>query len=469
MTNYLDPRNWCPVTDTDAYKVSMLHQYNPDAKKLFAYVESRGGYDESVFFGLQMFLRKLAETPITEEMVDQGEFFWRSQGMPFERDPWLDIAHQYDGKLPVLIKSVPEGMIVPAHNVLTTIQTLDQSMPWLHTWMETALLRSIWFPATVATISREAKKYIKRFLMETADDELIEALLWWKLHDFGSRGVSTYEGAYTGGVGHLVNFMGTDTSVAALAAHTFYDAPLAGLSGSIPASEHSTITSWGRDGEIDAYRNMVNLFGKTPGAVFACVSDSYDIFNATRNIWAKNLLKIVAEAGSCAVIRPDSGDPLVIPLKVIEILGEELGYTINSKGYKVLPPYVRVIQGDGITIETIPLILQAIKDAGWSTENITFGMGGGLLQQCNRDTLKFAMKSSAFQDDAGTWYGFKKEPITDSGKNSKAGYLDLYRDSTGNLYTSDLQHSGGLLVDRYAVGELRNESTFDQVRARAAV
>ena len=66
-----------------------------------------------------------------------------------------------------------------------------------------------------------------------------------------------------------------------------------------------------------------------------------------------------------------------------------------------------------------PASLDALEDRGWSAENLAFGMGAGLLQKVNRDTLRFAMKANARQDKDGAWHGIHKAPKTDPGKASK--------------------------------------------------
>jgi nicotinamide phosphoribosyltransferase len=262
-------------------------------------------------------------------------------------------------------------------------------------------------------------------LRKTADNP--ETEIAFKLHDFGARGVSSGESAELGGMAHLVNFMGTDTVEGLISAVRYYDADYKATGFSIPAAEHSTITSWGKASEYDAYNNMVEQYA-APGKIFAVVSDSYDIFNAVENIWiGRGLLKKVKERGATVVIRPDSGDPTLVPVQIINLLCDKYGYTINSKGFKVLPNEVRVIQGDGITPETLEVILHNLEVCGLSASNIAFGMGGGLLQMVNRDTYKFAMKCSAAKVD-GEWVDVFKEPITDNGKRSKRGRLTLVHD-----------------------------------------
>ena len=245
---------------------------------------------------------------------------------------------------------------------------------------------------------------------------------------------------------------------------------------SIPASEHSTITSWGRENEEEAYKNMLEVYGGD-GKVLACVSDSYDIYNACENIWGGTLKQKVIDSGATLVIRPDSGDPKTVVLKVLEILGSKFGITKNSKGFKVLK-YVRVIQGDGVNLDSIEEILKAMKAAKWSTENIAFGMGGALLQQHNRDTQRFAMKCSWIVAD-GKEIEVRKEPITDKVKNSKSGRLDLIRKvingahgsivvyETVKLEKGQDHHPDTVMKEIFLNGEILFTQILDEVRELA--
>ncbi len=151
---------------------------------------------------------------------------------------------------------------------MVQVENTDERMPWLTTWVETALLRSVWYPSTVATLSFKCKEILYRGLLETSEDPAGQ--IPFKLHDFGARGVSSAESAALGGMAHLVNFSGTDTMEALEAAMAWYGADVAGFS--IPAAEHSTMTSWGREREVDAYRNMLVQFGR-PNALVAVVSE----------------------------------------------------------------------------------------------------------------------------------------------------------------------------------------------------
>jgi nicotinamide phosphoribosyltransferase len=173
------------------------------------------------------------------------------------------------------------------------------------------------------------------------------------------------------------------------------------------------------------------------------------------------------------VIRPDSGDPETVCLKLVKILHKKFGAVLNSKGFFVLNN-VRLIQGDGINERTIRNILGSFAVHGYSADNIAFGMGGALLQQVDRDTQKFAMKCSSVQIN-GEWQDVMKDPITDSGKKSKAGRVTLW--SSGKDFQSAVSQPKAwtdqgmswteALVPVYWNGNLHREYTFEEVRANA--
>ena len=455
------------ILNTDSYKVSMFKQDPAGTTGVYSYIESRGGrYDETVFFGLQAFIKEYLLDPITQADIDIADEILTAHGEPFNREGWEYILRVHNGYLPVVIKAVPEGTVVPVKNVLATIENTDPECFWLTTWLETSLLRAIWYPTTVSTQSKSIKKVILEALEKTGDPTTID----FKLHDFGARGVSSMESAGLGGAAHLVNFMGTDTLSGILVARQYYNAGIAGFS--IPAAEHSTITSWGRDNEVKAYDNMLTQFAK-PGSILAVVSDSYDIFNAASKLWGEELKQKVIDSGATVVIRPDSGDPDVVCRKLVGILGEKFGYTINAKGFKVLNN-VRLMQGDGINEHTVRMILGSFAAYGWSADNIAFGMGGALLQIVDRDTQKFAMKCSSALVN-GTWVDVQKDPITDSGKKSKAGRVTLW-ESGGEFVSSVTRPThwtdrgtawAEALVEVYRDGKLTREISFDEVRANS--
>ena len=456
------------ILATDSYKQSHFLQYPPEARIISAYAEARPNKcaEEILFFGLQAYLIDYLAKPITAADIEEAEAICAAHGVPFNRVGWDAILGQHRGYLPLEIRALPEGMIVPVGVPVMQVENTDPSMPWLTTFIETALLRALWYPTTVATVSRQVKLVVREALQRTSDDW--RGQLPFKLHDFGARGVSSGESAALGGMAHLVNFAGTDTIEGLLAARRYYGATMPGFS--IPAAEHSTMTSWGRDREEAAYANILDRF-EGDGTLVAVVSDSYDLDNAVANIWGGSLKEKVLRHRGTLIIRPDSGDPVETPVRTLKTLWDAFGGTVNGKGFRLLDPHVRVIQGDGMTLDSIARLTARLIEEGFGIDNIAFGMGGGLLQHANRDTLGFAMKANALQDDQGVWHDIAKRPATDMAKASKAGrQATIMRDGKLVAARQDAIDSvENLLVPVWRNGELLVCHDFEQIRERAAV
>jgi len=453
------------VLGSDSYKFSHDVQYPPHVTRVHSYLESRGGsYPATLFAGLQPLLKKYFVGPVvTKEKIEEardiiGAHFGNTK--TFNEEMWNHILNTWGGHLPLTIKAVPEGSLIPTRNILVSVVNNDDKCRALTNFIETKLMH-VWYPITVATRSYFLKKLILAALEETGDPSLID----FKLHDFGYRGVSSEESAAFGGAGHLVNFKGTDTMAAVLLCREYYNEPMAGFS--IPASEHSTITSWGLENEFQAFYNMLKQY---PTGLVACVSDSRDIFKACRDGWGGLLREMVLSRDGTLVVRPDSGDPLVVLPAVMEILGNAFGTSINSKGYKVLNPHIRVIQGDGVTAESLPGMLDILKKNHWSIDNIAFGSGGGLLQIMNRDTLSMAFKCSAvFDKIRNEWVDVYKDPITDPHKLSKRGRMVLSKN--GHYFSTERwteeREANDFMRTVFKNGELLIDDSLATIRQRA--
>ena len=454
------------ILDVDSYKVTHFNQYPQNTKKLYAYIEARNlNSEELIFFGLQAFVKKYLLNPITQDDIDEAEKFLLSHIGVFNRDDWEYILNQHGGFLPIEIKSLDEGTVTNKKIPLLDITNTDEKVPWLVTYIETALLRSLWYPSSVATISREIKKIIFRYLDDTCtnfDDQLP-----FKLHDFGARGVSSYESSRIGGAAHLLNFLGSDTVEGAMFLKDYYDGT--DISYSIPASEHSTITAWGKDNENKAHENIINQF-LLEGKVIASVIDSYDTFETASKTISSELKEKIINSKGTLVVRPDSGK---LPDTIIELLNtlsseENFGYTLNSKGYKELPSYIRVIQGDGVDKNSIEDILISMKENNYSAANITFGMGGALLQKLDRDTYSFAMKVSAIHD-GNTWKDVYKEPSNDKTKNSRRGRFAIVQNDELEVVDLEILNQTNLLKTRYKDGKLYNETDLKVIRNKVEI
>ncbi|ELT87741.1 hypothetical protein CAPTEDRAFT_162451 [Capitella teleta] len=453
---------------TDSYKVTHHLQYPPNTTHVYSYFESRGGkFPSTIFFGLQYIIKRwLLGQVVTDEKIEEATAVYQ---MHFGKDVfnakgWKYILEKHGGHLPIRIRAVPEGSLVPYKNVLFTVENTDPECFWLTNYLETLMVQA-WYPMTVATNSYYQKEIIARYLNDTADDLMG---LPFKLHDFGFRGASSVESAGIGGCSHLVNFAGTDTIAGIMTARKYYACEMAGVS--IPAAEHSTITTWGQDGELDAFRNMLTQFPTGPIAV---VSDSYNIWEACEKVWGEQLKDLIVERGEnggVLVVRPDSGDPPEVVVKVLNILGSSFGSSVNSKGFRMLPPCIRVIQGDGISYETLDEILCNMKKNKWSADNLVFGSGGALLQKVNRDTQKCAYKCS-YAIVNGKGVNVFKQPITDLGKKSKKGRLMLEKDDGG--YTTVEEGKGNpqkdVMVTVFENGKLLKDFTLADIRQRAEI
>jgi len=459
----------------DAYKYAHHKLYYPGTTQIYSYLESRGGmFNETVFFGLQYFLKEYLQGPaFTQQDLDEADgclqqVFGRDD--VFNKSKFQYILDKYNGHLPVKIKAVAEGTAVPTSNVLMTIENTDPECYWLTNFLET-LLMQVWYPCTVATLSNQIRKVITRFYKETATDGA-EAGIDFVLNDFGFRGVGSVESAKIGGAAHLINFSGSDNLAGSGMAINYYNAQkVYGLS--IPATEHSICTLLGREGELEIFKHVIRSF---PTGTIACVSDSYNIFKACEEYWGTELRDEILNRKGTLVIRPDSGDPIMTLLAIFEILFSKFGFTTNAKGYKVLPPQVRVIQGDGVNYEAIISIYEALKSNGISAENLVLGMGGALLQKVDRDTQKFALKCSSAIIN-GREVAVEKNPtemdaqghITPSFKKSKGGRLKLVK--INGIFKTVNEHEYPELRDGlrtvFENGELIDPITFEQVRINA--
>ncbi|KAM9650871.1 nicotinamide phosphoribosyltransferase isoform 3-T3 [Trichechus inunguis] len=413
---------------TDSYKVTHYKQYPPNTSKVYSYFECREKktenakvrkvkYEETVFYGLQYILNKyLKGKVVTKEKIQEAKEVYKEhfQDDVFNEKGWNYILEKYDGHLPIEIKAVPEGSVIPRGNVLFTVENTDPECYWLTNWIETAGI---------------------------------------------------------GASAHLVNFKGTDTVAGIALIKKYYGTkdPVPGYS--VPAAEHSTITAWGKDHEKDAFEHIVTQFSSVPVSV---VSDSYDIYNACEKIWGEDLRQLIVSRSTEAplIIRPDSGNPLDTVLKVLDILGKKFPVTENSEGYKLLPPYLRVIQGDGVDINTLQEIVEGMKKKKWSIENVSFGSGGALLQKLTRDLLNCSFKCSYVVTN-GLGINVFKDPVADPNKRSKKGRLSLHRTPAGNFVTleegkGDLEEYGhDLLHTVFKNGKVTKSYSFDEVRENA--
>jgi nicotinamide phosphoribosyltransferase len=449
------------ILDTDSYKLSHFAGYPADAEIVYSYAESRGGrYDELVFLGLQAFLMKYLSVPITQDNIEEAELFAKMHGEPFNREGWEHILNVHDGYLPLLIKAVPEGTVIPPHHIMASVENTDPKLPWLTSYIETALIR-MWYPITVASRIHKMKKRIKPYYDRTSD----EGFMGFSILDFSSRGVSSFESSQIGGLGHLASFSGSDNIPAVLFARKYYGAEMAALS--VPATEHSIMTAFGQDNELESFKYLIEHM-MPYGGILSVVSDTWNVYEAARK-WASLAGHVRAKKGTL-VVRPDSGDFREVLPTVLRILHQGFGYTTNKKGFHVLND-VKVLQGDGITEDTAHIPFEIAEDMGISADSIMTGSGGGLMSHdIDRDTSKFAFKASHVIRN-GVGMDIAKNPITDPGKRSKMGRLALVGEDfdhyeTVNIADSIMHEMFDILEPVYLNGKIVRYQTLDDIRQR---
>lgn len=429
-------------------------------------------YPNVINFGLQKLLLTLENTIITEGHVRSVSTLY-SQGIgDFDTEAWLYVARELKGIMPIRIYALPEGVEVPAGVPLFTMESTDAKFARVLGYLET-FMSHLWYPMTVATHSREVKKIIKTYtnLTSTNADS-------WKfmLHDFGCRGVSSMATAAIGGAAHLVNFFGSDTVPGLQFIYDYY-----GCSSmpafSVNATEHSIMTSKALEGQYVVIEKLLRKF--TEG-VLSIVIDSYDQYAVTNALSdAAMLLPLVKARNGKVVLRPDSGEPVVVIEKLFEILGKNLEAEIitNQKGFKLLPPYIGIIYGDGLNPAKIEELLKKATQLGWAADNLVFGMGGGLLQKIDRDTCRFAWKCCALQTADGVWRDVYKDPCdgkgTSESKASLRGRQKVVKIEGKYVVVREddptYAHLDNELKLVYDNGDVVKTFTFEEVRANADV
>lgn len=472
----------------DSYKFAHPFAYRPGITGMTSYGEAR--VDKNVVivpFGMQIYVKRYLTQQITLADIDIAERFAELHfgRKLFARKSWEKVVTEYNGYLPLIIRTVREGTPIRGGMPVYSVTALGEDYFWMSSAFETMLQRAIWYPTTIASLDYDIKKVMKQFYIDTGADL---ALLPFALHDFGARGVTCAEQAEIGGAAHCVNFMGSDTVEGILAANFFYKETMAAFSAY--ATEHSVQCSFGSGAEDQVEYISHQLRNAPEGSIISIVLDGFDVEREATACCTILKDEIIASKAK-VVFRPDSGDMMVWVPKLLRIQEKAFGYTKNSKGFRKIN-YVGLIQGDGVDHLAIKSLLGLLISYGWAADNVIFGSGGALLQKVNRDTFKFAQKASAIcfhtwidQDDASygdeedmvdIWIGISKDPITDPGKKSKEGMMTLVRNKlTGEYSAARLDQNkldeqfedAHVLV--YHTGKLYNETTLVEVRARCAI
>lgn len=481
----------------DFYKVSHREQYPKGTEVVYSTWtprESRiDGVKEVVAFGFQGFIKKYLIEYFDKHFFGRPRRIVRDE---YERllkhtlgvaNPNSDhVMALYDlGYLPIRIKAVPEGTMVPIRVPMLTIENTnpagDVFFYWLTNYLETLMSCSLWQPATSATLANEYRRILEDYAEATVGDI---SCVQFQGHDFSMRGMGGLEASAASGAGHLLSFVGTDTIPAICYMEEYYNADVTkGLVGtSIPATEHSVMCAHGQD-ELSSYRYLINEV--YPNGFVSIVSDTWDLWKVLDEVIRQLKDDIMARDGR-VVVRPDSGDPVKIicgdpesdnPLArkgVIEVLWDIFGGTMSDKGYKMLDSHIGAIYGDAITLERCREICEQLKQKGFASSNMVYGIGSFTYQHKTRDTFGFALKSTYVEID-GEGKNIFKDPATDEKKikKSQVGRVVVVDTNEGlqvmdNMADQDLERYAGINMLRtiFEDGTLLVDDTLDEIRYR---
>ena len=461
-----------PVLLCDSYKVSHPSQYSPSLKYNFAYLGPRGGhFSHTLSFGLQAFLSKLNEYFSSENFNEETLEYARNKLIAHLGqneamvnkyiDGWRYVLEHHHGKLPIRIQALPEGSLSPASHPVLTVENTDPNCAWLVGWMETIIQRQ-WYPNAVATHSASIKNVLAHYLLKTTGS--LEGLEF-KLHDFGARASTSQESAAIASAAHLIHFMGTDTLASFDFLEKHYD-QVEAPGFSVPATEHSTTTSFQRNKKINAdgfqvrtidlssspsenlqaayehfFKVHADQLKSQPFGIISMVIDTEGnpvetaeyLCQQFKDHWCLEYPNIRL------VLRPDSGEPIASVLSIFKVIEKVGGCHLNSKEFKEFNLNMGVLQGDGICESTITDICEALMATGYSIKDILFGEGGKLHQsELDRDTQEFAYKSSYVvleNEETKHLEGWAVGKET-SGKKSMPGRLMVFRNDRGDFITA---------------------------------
>lgn len=443
---------------------------------------------EYVWFGLspvirrtifERFNRTFFEAPRAEVVADYTRIVKACLGDQAPETAHIEALHEI-GYLPLRIRALPEGTIVPLRTPVATFENTDKRFPWLTNYLETIISLELWKPSTSATIAREYRKLFERYAAETGADA---SFCQFQGHDFSMRGMDSLDGAIASGLGHLTSFVGTDTIPAIQGAEYYYGAnvekELVGCS--VPASEHSVECAFGDD---EAYIKHL-ITSVHPTGIVSCVSDGYDFFRVLTETLPKLKRTIMARDGKL-VIRPDSGDPVKIVCGdpessdeavrkgAVQLLWETFGGTETIKGFRCLDSHIGLIYGDAITYERADEILKRLASKGFASSNIVFGIGSFTYAYNTRDTFGHALKSTLVVINGEEKQIFKAPKTDDGTKYSQRGRVAVRRGSDGALFWTDGHRldehvAGSLLEDVFRDGTVLRFEKWSDVKARVAL
>lgn len=490
-----------PLFCIDFYKVGHIDQYPEGTEEVYSNFTPRSAklapvlpdlYDNKlVVFGIknlvEKYLTELWEEGFfkrpKEEVIEAYKHMVKeSLGITKVRVDHIEKLHDF-GNLPLTIKAIPEGSLVDIGIPILTIRNTLPEFYWLTNFVETAISSILWKPCTVATIARQYRLLLEKYCKETGGDM---NFVDFQAHDFSSRGMSGLEDAAICGAAHLLFFKGTDSVSSIDLIRELYTTTSSFVGGSVPATEHSVMCMGGVKDEIGTFRRLITDI--YPKGVISIVSDTWDFWRVVTD-YLPVLKYVILNREGKVVIRPDSGDPFNIVVGdedaiensperkgAIECLWDIFGGTINEKGYKQLNPKIGLIYGDSITLDRANRILKGLKEKGFASTNIVFGVGSYTYQYITRDSFGFAMKATSGVVE-GRRSDIFKDPKTDSGvKKSAKGLIRVEKEDDRYVLheqQTEEEESQGVLKKIFIENfnkcrtDVASDNNFEDIRRRA--
>ena len=483
-----------PTLLCDYYKVSHIAQYPAGTETIYSTWIPRSNKffpraDKVVAFKFQAFIKKYLINYFNdnffnrkkEDVIDEYKRYMKHT-LFIENPNTVHISDLHDlGYLPIKIKAVKEGTRVPIRVPMLTIENTDKRFFWLTNYLETLMSNELWMASTSATIAYAYRKLLDEYAIKTTGSTKgVE----FQAHDFSMRGMTSLESSISSGMGHLLSFVGTDTIPAIMGLEEYYNADIEKemVGTSIPATEHSVMCAYGQTDEFALFKRLMTEV--YPNGFFSVVSDTWDLWQVVTEYLPKRKSEVMARNGR-VVIRPDSGDPVLIIVGdpngkteaerkgLIECLFDTFGGTVTEQGYKMLDPHIGAIYGDSITIERAEAIMEGLESKGFASTNIVFGVGSFTYQYNTRDTFGFALKSTWAVVNGEERFLFK-DPKTDDGmKKSLTGRVAVYENKNGELVCIDGLNNHAyfsmyaeidLLEDVFVDGKLVREQSLSEIR-----
>jgi nicotinamide phosphoribosyltransferase len=335
----------------------------------------------------------------------------------------------------------------------------------------------LWLASTSATTAKAFRSTFDEYANVTdPGSEFVP----WQGHDFSMRGMTGIEAAMLSGAAHLLSFTGTDTIPAIDFLERYYgaNAETELVGGSVPATEHSVMSMGGDADEQGTFNRL--LSDVYPGGILSVVSDTWDFWKVVTE-YVPNLRDTILARDGKLVIRPDSGDPVLIVCGdpnatpgtpehkgAIECLWDTFGGDLSPTGFRRLDPHIGLIYGDGISLERQRNILEGLKQKSFASTNIVLGIGSYTYQYVTRDTDGWAMKATAGMTTSGGLMEIFKDPKTDDGaKKSARGLLKV--EKIDGRYTlmdqvSEEEEMTGALTPVFLDGRMTRFQTLAEIR-----